>query len=84
MADVAVRPTDDMGHGGLRALHDGADIVTGAELRAWREARGLSQSAFARMVGVRQPTVSRWETGQLQPPRFLALALERLDSEGSC
>jgi hypothetical protein len=30
---------------------------------------GLSQSAFAEIAGVRQPTVSRWENGEFEPNR---------------
>lgn len=54
--------------------------MTPAELRAAREALGLSQRALAERLGVPQATVSRWETGQhpIQHPRILRLALERL------
>jgi len=30
---------------------------------------GLSQSAFAEIAGVKQPTVSRWEAGEFEPNR---------------
>lgn len=30
---------------------------------------GLSQEAFSRVAGVSQPTVSRWERGELEPGR---------------
>ena len=32
-----------------------------------RKAMGLSQAAFAREMGIRQQTVSEWETGRYQP-----------------
>lgn len=42
---------------------------------------GLSQAAFARELGVRQQTVSEWETGRYRPRgasvRVLALLAER-------
>lgn len=36
-------------------------------ITALRHALGLTQSAFARELGVRQQTVSEWETGQYLP-----------------
>lgn len=38
------------------------------ELRAIRETLGLSQAAFAKLVGVTQPTIWRWETGRARIP----------------
>jgi len=56
--------------------------VTGAEIRAWREARGLSQVALASALSVdgkvAPNTVARWERDERRPPPFLRLALERL------
>ncbi len=47
-----------------------------------RRGLGLSQAAFARELGVRQQTVSEWETGRYAPrgasARLLALFEERL------
>ena len=40
---------------------------TGAWVRRLRERSGLSQAAFARRLGVRQQTVSEWETGRYDP-----------------
>jgi DNA-binding transcriptional regulator YiaG len=39
--------------------------VTGEEVRKIRKRLGLSQVAFARLVGVHEVTVSRWEHGVL-------------------
>lgn len=51
----------------------------GSLLRQIREARGLSQSALGRAVGVDHSLVSRWERGQRQPSldtlRHLAVML---------
>jgi DNA-binding transcriptional regulator YiaG len=38
-------------------------------LRALRRFLGLSQDEFAEELGVRQQTISEWETGQYQPTR---------------
>jgi DNA-binding transcriptional regulator YiaG len=40
---------------------------TAAEILALRRRLGLSQAAFAGEIGVRQQTVSEWETGRYQP-----------------
>jgi DNA-binding transcriptional regulator YiaG len=40
---------------------------TPARVARLRRAMGLSQAAFAREMGVRQQTVSEWETGQYRP-----------------
>lgn len=34
-----------------------------------REVLGLSQTDLARIAGTTQPTVSRWENGELEPSR---------------
>jgi ribosome-binding protein aMBF1 (putative translation factor) len=39
----------------------------GAALRAWREARGLSQTELARRLGMPRPNVARLEAGALFP-----------------
>lgn len=39
---------------------------------------GISQTAFAELAGVSQPTVSRWEQGTLEPGRD---ELERIRDE---
>lgn len=46
----------------------------GRNIRATRQLRGLTQKALAEQVGVRQPTVARWEDGSVVIPddkRFL-------------
>jgi DNA-binding transcriptional regulator YiaG len=40
---------------------------TPARVARLRRAMGLSQAAFAKEMGVRQQTVSEWETGQYRP-----------------
>jgi transcriptional regulator with XRE-family HTH domain len=52
------------------------------DLKAWREAHGLTQSELARIFGVESVTISRWERGIRKrgaPEGMLELALEALD-----
>jgi len=61
---------------------EGSAMGTGADLRAWRQRRGLTQSRLARLLGVEVFTVSRWERGatkRLAPGLLLELALAELD-----
>ncbi len=53
---------------------------TPAEVLALRRRLGLSQAAMARRLGVRQQTVSDWETG-LHRPRGPSARLLRLLAE---
>jgi transcriptional regulator with XRE-family HTH domain len=51
-------------------------------LTAVREAQGLSRRAVARLLGVDDSTVSRWESGERRPPavyrkKLLALSAAR-------
>lgn len=39
------------------------------KIRALRQSMDLSQAKFAELVGVSQPTVSRWETGEDEPDK---------------
>jgi DNA-binding transcriptional regulator YiaG len=68
---------------------DGADAAadrpeegawTAARVAALRARLGLSQAAFARLLGVRQQTVSEWETARYRPrgasARLLGLLAE--------
>jgi DNA-binding transcriptional regulator YiaG len=52
-------------------------------VRALRRHLGLSQAALSSELGVRQQTVSEWETGLYQPrgasARLLTLVAERAD-----
>lgn len=49
--------------------------MTPAELRARREALGLSQAELARRLGVAANTWWRWEQGQRQPGNAVALGM---------
>lgn len=59
------------------------DIImwNGTMVKALREHMGLNQAEFAQELGMRQPTVSEWETGAYEPKRstskYLMLIAER-------
>lgn len=56
--------------------HIGMAKTLGARIREARERAGLSQAALGEAVGVRAPTVFRWERDQITPelPRIARLA----------
>lgn len=54
-------------------------VVISAALRLRRRNVGISQSEFARRVGVNQQTVSRWENGTTPKPRHFEAIAEALD-----
>jgi transcriptional regulator with XRE-family HTH domain len=50
------------------------------ELKKKRERLGLTQSGFAKEVGVTATTISRYETGLQTPiPKLIELAIEALE-----
>ncbi len=49
-------------------------------IAALRARLGMSQAAFARLLGVRQQTVSEWETGRYAP-RGASLSILRIAEE---
>lgn len=54
--------------------------VEPAELKAWREAQGkMLQRELAPMLETHVMTVSRWEYGAVEPPRWLRLALAEIE-----
>ena len=42
--------------------------ITGRRLRSLRESLGVSQNDIAKLVGVGQPTINRYEAGAMEPP----------------
>lgn len=54
---------------------------SGNDVLALREAMAMTQAEFARELGVRQQTVSEWETGRYRPRgasvRLLSILAER-------
>lgn len=51
--------------------------ITGATIKALREARGLTQSQLAAQIGVSDKTVSKWETAKGLPDITLLQPLSR-------
>ena len=52
--------------------------MTGAEIKAFRAQKQMSQYQLARMLGTGQDTVSRWESGQTKLSDTYKTKLERL------
>ncbi len=50
-------------------------VMTGAQIRAAREAAGLTQVELARQLGVTSESVNRWENGRLKLRRTSVIAL---------
>jgi DNA-binding XRE family transcriptional regulator len=48
------------------------------ELKEWREKHGYTRKALAEVLGVKVPTIYRWEKGLRKISPFLHLALEAL------
>lgn len=55
------------------------NYLSPADLRRWRLDRGLSQRRLSALLGMGERTVMRWESGEVNPPAFLTLALIALD-----
>jgi putative transcriptional regulator len=69
-----------------RALIEETRPLTGKELRFLRVELLLSQAALASLLGVKELTVARWETGRTRIPAAVdaavrALYLEKLDEK---
>jgi DNA-binding transcriptional regulator YiaG len=52
--------------------------MTAEEVRQLRRRLGLSQPAFARLVGVHEVSVSRWENGAVRVPEPTARLIKLL------
>lgn len=50
--------------------------MDGADLKAYRERLGLSQTGLAEQLGVTSNTVARWEREEMGIPPYLGLALK--------
>lgn len=72
---AAARPSGQLEGATVRRMH-------GAEIRRRREARGLSQGAFARLLGVDQQLVSGWELDRYNPGMDRIRAIDRVLEAG--
>ncbi|MDT7838050.1 helix-turn-helix transcriptional regulator [Aquabacterium sp. OR-4] len=66
-------------------IHSGETRHLARSLRSWRALRRIKQEHAARLLGVSQPTLSRWENGRAAPDadeaqRLRQLLAARLDS----
>ena len=63
---------------------EGNIILWNAELiKALRQHMGMNQAEFAQELGVRQPTVSEWETGAYAPRRSSSKLLTLIAEQAS-
>ena len=64
----------------IRSLYDVDETLRlwGANIRQRRKLLGLTQYQLAEAMGVRQPTVFRWEKGQMEPRRHHKAKLARV------
>lgn len=53
----------------------------GDKIKAWREQRGLSRAALARLLPVAYRTLEDWEAGRAKPPAYIIRALRDIDGE---
>jgi len=63
--------------------YDGGGDWDGERVARLRAALGLTQAAFARKLGVRQQTVSEWETGRYRPRGASARLLSMIAEEAA-
>ena len=56
-------------------------MLTPTQIKNLREALDLTQAAFAKKLGVRQPTVAYWETGVRHPRYDLLVKLWKIFQE---
>ncbi len=54
-------------------------VMTGEELKTFRERIGMSQEQLAKELKVARNTVSRWELEERKIPEFLELALQTIE-----
>lgn len=50
------------------------------ELKQRRERLGLTQAEFAKILGVANNTVSRYETGRVDIPEYMDMVLEAMEA----
>lgn len=51
-----------------------------SELKKRREQLGLTQASFAETIGIAANTVSRYETGTMEIPKYMDFVFEALEA----
>jgi DNA-binding transcriptional regulator YiaG len=57
--------------------------VSGADIKAWRDAIGLSAAEFGRRLGVSQQAVAAWETEENPVPPMVEKFKRQIDENGA-
>ena len=60
-----------------------SEAISGARIKAMRQARGLSQVGLAALLGVSNVTVNRWENDTALPQSATIARLLRLEQDGA-
>jgi DNA-binding transcriptional regulator YiaG len=72
----AVELTDEAGDRLVEALRRAADLLSPAQIRAGREALGLTQKQLAGHLRISETSLSRWETGAQMQQKCMDLLLK--------
>jgi DNA-binding transcriptional regulator YiaG len=84
LKEEGIKPNRKLGQGQQKPRYTSHAKVrwTAQEVKALRSYMGLSQKDLARELGVRQQTISEWETGMYRPrramSRYLSMVSERI------
>jgi len=84
LKEEGIEPNRKLGQGQQRPRYTSHAEArwTAQEIKALRSYMGLSQKDLARELGVRQQTISEWETGMYSPrramSRYLSIVAERI------
>jgi len=84
LKEEGIKPNRKLGQGQQKPRYTSHAEArwTAQEIKALRSYMGLSQTDLARELGVRQQTISEWETGMYSPrramSRYLSMVAERI------
>jgi transcriptional regulator with XRE-family HTH domain len=88
IADVLITPDNNLGYIGVNTKVMATDfagaftlpgMIKGSEIRAAREAKGMSQADLARIIGVTQPAIQKIERGDVVKSKHLQDIARALD-----
>ena len=78
MAKDNILPVIEQPTTGYRIFKDKMKKIKPKDIKEYRNKNGLSQEQLGRMLGVTQITVSRWESGTVNPTGSAAMMLKIL------